>query len=1240
MPCPDETQIARLLDGTLGPIEVARIDAHTDTCVRCRALMADLVQARSTASTGWLAAAPEPPHEAPESAPAPTIAVGRRYTVQELIGQGSMGRVYRAFDRLAGRTVALKQLRLSQQADAPVLAALAREFRALAALRHPHVVGVLDYGFDAERRPYFTMDLIEGARPLLPFAAAAPRAAQVEVLAQLLRALAYLHRCGVVHRDLKPSNLLVSGEHEHPWLEVVDFGLAAGRYDARLPAGTPRYMAPELFLGGAASEASDLYSVGVIAYEMLAGRHPFHPVRTASELVRRVTGEDPDLAPLPPDLRGTIGSLLHRSPRDRADDASAVLRELLVAAGMPDRDPAPSLDSRLAAARFTGRDEELERLSAALLAVQRGQGSVWLVGGESGAGKSRLLEELRAQALVQGVLVARGQAVSSGGGGGVFPVFRGVLEVLALHVALSDLEASVLGTVLPGLGALLERDVAPPPEIHAAAARLRLLGVLRDVVQRSRDPLLILLEDLQWADAESLSLLAEIAAGAGALPLLVAASYRDEEAPRLPAALPCAEVLRVGRFERASVALLCASMIGPAGREPALVDLVLRETEGNAYFIVETLRALAEDSGGLDSVGRRAVPERILSGGVEQVLARRLARAPAEARPLLRAAAVAGRQLDLDVLRSLVPRLQELVQACLEAGVLEAHEQRYRYSHDKLRERVLRDIDAPERRALQGRVAGALAATYPGSAEHAAAIAHHYREADRPAEAAPHDVLAGEAALARGAPAVARAAFERAIASYQRSLPPRIAEVRAFRGLAQASFGLGRLADTDVALRRVFALSGAPMPETKLGFARAIARRLAEHAAWRTGLRRLLLPRSAARRALGEEQLMALSVQEIYLWLGRPDMLLLTTLSGLNLEDALSSHAQTSHDAAMAVLLAYTPFRALAWRYLERGARFGPEGTRAEIDHLRSRALLLINEGHCAEAIEIAARAVESARARRDDVTAMHCLFQLQTAVIGADDFPRALAVARELEQLARRTENARYVVFGLLAQGGVLLRFGRLDEVEGALGRAREMPPHEIDDVAMAVLQSLLALTALRRARWGRAEALARAGLGLLARQPWTAPELRLPLHCILDVYLSLDDPVRRAGEVEQGLSTLRQIARRFPPVGPTAHLFEGRWKLAQGRTAAGAKLLYRALSAAERGPSCYDLAVTRYALGCLARSPAGSRHVPEGAELHLREAARLFERLEAPFETRAARAVLQGSRPPPWWGPSRAGL
>ena len=237
----------------------------------------------------------------------PTI--NNRYRLIEPLGEGGMGAVYRAFDRLTGQTVALKRvltspenIRFESQSLASgdstgLMLALALEFKTLASLRHPHIITVLDYGFDEDRQPFFTMSLLDEAKSLVKGGVGKSVVARVDLLIQTLQALAYLHRRGIIHRDLKPANVLVSDENE---VRVLDFGLSVmrGSTDERTEeetAGTLAYISPEVLQGHSAREASDLYAVGIMAYEMFTGKHPFN-TNNIGRLVHDVLMTQPDLS--------------------------------------------------------------------------------------------------------------------------------------------------------------------------------------------------------------------------------------------------------------------------------------------------------------------------------------------------------------------------------------------------------------------------------------------------------------------------------------------------------------------------------------------------------------------------------------------------------------------------------------------------------------------------------------------------------------------------------------------------------------------------------------------------------------------------------------------------------------------------------------------------------------------------------------------------------------------------------
>jgi eukaryotic-like serine/threonine-protein kinase len=715
---------------------------------------------------------------------APQI-IGKRYQLLAEIGAGNMGKVHRALDRLTGRMVALKQVyipleqlrfgsRSSNNKDLQIT--LAREFRILASLRHPHIIGVLDYGFSRGEtpQPYVTMELLENASTIIEATQNKPYAERVALLAQMLQALAYLHRRGVLHRDLKPGNVLVADEQ----VKLLDFGLSVTDDAVRSDeiAGTPMFMAPELWTGDAATRQSDLYAFGVIAYRVFAGKLPFEAtdIRT---LIAKILHTSPDLNAMQAEdaIKSLIGRLLGKYPHERYADAGEVLALLRQASGHPIAiETAATRESFLQAAAFVGREAEQRRLNNVLDSALNGKGSVWLVGGESGVGKSRLLDELRTRALVQGALVMRGQAVVEGGP--PFYVLRDSLSWLALLVDPSDRDAAVLKPLVNDIDRLLGREISDAPQVTPQAAQARLIkvieGMFRALASAERpQPVVLLLEDLHWADTETLVVLERLAQTAHDLPLLVIGTYADDENANLPLLVPGAQKHRLERLSERETALLTEGMLGKAGRNPELLRLLQDETEGNAFFLVEVVRALAEEAGQLGDVGAAApLPMHVLTGGVQGIVQRRLHRVPEGARLLLKAAAVAGRQLDLDVLYEVLQssgndrEIETWLIDCADAAVLEVQDGNWRFGHNKLREGVLSDLDSDELLELHCRVAGAIESVYQYSSRRTAeALMYHWSMAGDREKEEHYAALAGEQALHSGAYAAAKTFLKRAL---------------------------------------------------------------------------------------------------------------------------------------------------------------------------------------------------------------------------------------------------------------------------------------------------------------------------------------------------------------------------------------------------------------------------------------------------------------------------------------------
>ncbi|MFC3689659.1 protein kinase, partial [Aquipuribacter hungaricus] len=269
-----------------------------------------------------------------------------RYRLLEQVAVGAMGEVWRAHDDRLDRDVAVKVLRPELADDPGFVERFRTEALHAASVRHPHVAAVHDYGEDelvltgGAATAYLVMDLLDG-RPLnVVLAEQGPLAEErvARLLAQVADALAAAHRSGLVHRDVKPANLVVSREHPER-VTVTDFGIARAA-DAvpvtrtGLVMGTAEYLSPEQARGGRATTASDVYSLGVVAQELLSGRPPFSGPSPAEVARAQVQDPPPDLpATVSPAMRSTVARCLDKDPAARPGADALAERLRAVAAG-------------------------------------------------------------------------------------------------------------------------------------------------------------------------------------------------------------------------------------------------------------------------------------------------------------------------------------------------------------------------------------------------------------------------------------------------------------------------------------------------------------------------------------------------------------------------------------------------------------------------------------------------------------------------------------------------------------------------------------------------------------------------------------------------------------------------------------------------------------------------------------------------------------------------------------------
>jgi serine/threonine protein kinase len=675
-------------------------------------------------------------------------------------------------------------------------------------------------------------DTVRQERSPTPWPVGAPRPAaaggDLDVTLTLFRRLcvplAFVHGHGVVHRDLKPANVFLRVDGAPV---LMDFGVvataqgAAGREVVDVGSqmvGTTGYMAPEQISGERVDARCDLYALGCMLYEALTGTVPFvgrnamevvgmHLMKAPEPPSRRVDG-------VPPALDELVLRLLAKSPRDRighADDVAQALWEIARARAGGDARPTVPIvkpSAYLYRPALVGRDDALATLHHRVSELGAGRGGIVLLGGESGVGKTRVVAEVAQQAGRNNVFVVAGECVSlpraegaepgraassgasrpgqalsvrvEGHGSALHPL-RGLFEAIADRCSDEGAAtfakwlgtwARVLALYEPSIASVPGfADVPELPELPAPAARRRALEAVRDTLAAvSRDePLLIVIDDLQWADDLTVTLLATLSPAFFArYRVLVLGTFRDNEVgttlPRLLAS-PAVTRVKVERLVGGAVAALVSDMLALPEPPTVLVEFLAERSQGNPFYVSEYLRmAIAEgilsrDLDGrwlLDARGAAALP---VPASLLDLVGRRLRGLAPDARAVVEAAAVLGREVEAPVLVA-VADLPEA--AVLDALAELAHRQileevggdRFRLVHDKLREAAWRDLAPSRRRVLHRRAAAALEAALDGDPERTMLhgdLAEHWREAGEPAREAFHAGRAGDRAYRDGA---------------------------------------------------------------------------------------------------------------------------------------------------------------------------------------------------------------------------------------------------------------------------------------------------------------------------------------------------------------------------------------------------------------------------------------------------------------------------------------------------------
>ena len=718
----------------------------------------------------------------------PTVDDGR-YELHEILGKGGMGVVYRAEDRLLERTVAIKFVSdtgLGTEGRARFL----QEARAAGRLNHPNIVAVYDIGqVEGPSKAgvpgleglssFIVMELVEGQT-----LGEGPRQDLdwiIDAFKAICDALATAHGQGIIHRDLKPENVAVT---DNGTIKLMDFGLARISGKTRVTErgtlmGTVSYLAPEIILGQEASPRSDLYAIGVMLYEISAGRPPFEADNITAVISQHlhapVVPASSYNEQIPPALDQLIIQLLSKRPEDRPESAAAVSQILANISQLPTEHQQPAsanqLD-RLVRGRMVGREEAFAEAVSLWEKSMAGGGRLLLISGEPGIGKTRMMKELNAYAEFSGAKTLLGACYAQERRpyGPIAQMVGSSLDN-GFHLGLPDTVVADLLTLAPELR-LRYPDVAANERLAPEEEQQRLLESLFTWFSAltAEGHLLLVVEDVHWADSGSLTFLRYLARRLKGRRAMIVATYREVE---LDETLPFQELLRDMNQERLANRIKL-SRLDKKGTEALLgtlfaeeitadfLDAIFREAEGNPFFVEEICKTLV-DSGALHfESGQWKRPEAIgdweIPQGIRVAIQSRLGKLSAEDLSALQLGALLGREFEYQLLAAVSSLDEEaLIDALETAEAAQLIEEvrhaapsgrpSFTFTHALIHSTLLSNLSTLRRQRYQRQVALALEESFPERSEELAPLlGRYFAEAGSSDKGVDYLIIAGDRA--------------------------------------------------------------------------------------------------------------------------------------------------------------------------------------------------------------------------------------------------------------------------------------------------------------------------------------------------------------------------------------------------------------------------------------------------------------------------------------------------------------
>ena len=699
------------------------------------------------------------------------------YRVEELLGVGAAAEVYRAHDLVSGQVVALKVL--SERAEPAMVLRFTREAKALSRLNHPNIVRVYDAGLADDQR-YLAMELAEGGslKERLAGATIDWREA-VDITRQLASALQQAHDANIIHRDIKPGNILFGGDGLP---RLSDFGLAhlsdaSSMTRTGTIMGTVYYLSPEQAVGKPVTPASDLYALGAVLYEMVVGQPPFIGP-TAIAVIYKLLNEDHESIrsfnrDLPEALDALIGSLLNKNPELRPACASQVETDLAallsgeaisVACLAPTTVHGEPLTAGVVP--LVGRAAELFELAEAAGRAASGAGSTCMIVGEAGTGKTRLVRELLQQQTAQNARCLIGTCLY-GDTPDPYSPFVGVVRQFAEFWYdrprdLSDTREAEIQSFLEGLqsiwGMRQAVGTATANDWLAELAQARGQNQVFELFSRFLTavsklwPVLLVVDDLQWASLTTLQLFHYLARACQGQRILLIGTFRPEDV--LPGIGGERHPLRETEQRMSREKLFRSIRLKPLSHQdaeemaayalnvdmiaPDLADLLVTECEGNPFYLLEMLSLLREQNVLIQQDGQwrlaGSVEDCDIPGSVYDIVMRRIERTGDDERDMLDWGSILGQRIDVSLLQHLVGGTRLTVMKRLHAleqryGLIESDEHGFQFAHNKIREIIYQELPPALARECHLMVAQVIEQNYADELDdYTYQLARHYVE--------------------------------------------------------------------------------------------------------------------------------------------------------------------------------------------------------------------------------------------------------------------------------------------------------------------------------------------------------------------------------------------------------------------------------------------------------------------------------------------------------------------------------